>query len=200
MSDAKEERQHLVTPTGRICFIKNLFSPNNKDKYTATLLLDDSQDLKPLKQLMMKAAREKFKEADIKSKKFKWGVKTPDEEAIDGYEFFTEETVILNAATRFEVEVKGPKKGPDKKYEDILEGDIKAGDFCRFLVSAYPWEFEKTKGVGLNLLAVQMIKEGEALYQRRPSDEFFDEVELDIDLDENGEDSDTVEGDDAFDW
>lgn len=175
-----EEKKTVVTPTGRIVFLKNLFVPNDKEKYTCSLLFKDSQDLTELKDLMLVKAREKFHEKDIKSKKFSWGIKTPDEDAIDKYDFFDKETIVLNAATKFEVDVVGSTKGSDGKYIPLIDGDLKAGDFCRFIVSAYAWEYEGKKGVSLNLNGVQLIKEGEALYARRETTSVFDEVSFDV--------------------
>lgn len=204
-----EEKKTLVTPTGRIVFIKNLFEPNSKGKYTATLLFDkNEQDLKTLKELMLETARSKFDEKTIKSKKFKWGMKSPDEEAIEDYDFFDEDTVILNTSTKFEIDVKGPNRGPDGKFETLIDGDIKAGDHCRFLISCYAWENNeegKNFGVSFNIIAVQMVKQGEALYARRPSDDFFGEVEFDVDPDAATESSEDVseeapEGESAFDF
>lgn len=197
---SEEGKKHIVTPTGQICFIKNLFEPNEDGNYSATLLLNTDQDTKPLKNLMMGAARTKFDEDVIKSKKFKWGVKKPDSESINQYDFMTDDTLVLNCSTKFPVEVKGPNKGSDGKYETLLDGDLKAGDFCRLLVSAYPWEYKGKTGVSLNLLAVQMIKEGEALYSRRPSDDFFDEAELDVKPEVSKPSDEEVDGDDAIDW
>jgi hypothetical protein len=198
-----DEKKQVVTPTGRIVFLKNLFEPNNKEKYTATLLFNDSQDLKRLRSMMLEEARTKFDEKIINSSKFKWGMKKPDEEAMENFDFFDEETVILNCSTKFPIEVKGTSKGPDGKYEDLIDGDLKAGDYCRFLVSCYAWENTtegKNRGVSFNVSAVQMIKKGEALYQRKPSDDLFAEADIDIEVDTKGEESDYVDGEDSIEW
>lgn len=181
----------LVSPTGRIVFHKNLYTPTvKKGKYEASLVFDKSQDLSELKNLLMEAARSKFKEEDIKSKKFSLGMKTPDEEACVKYEFLDANKMILNAGTKFEVEVLSNVKGSDGKYDPMLEDDLKAGDYCRFLLSAYPWEFEGKKGASFNLLAVQFVKKGEAFYSRISSDSVFDSVDFDIEVEEVDSSSD----------
>lgn len=197
---SENERSQIVTPTGRIAFCKNLFTPGgDKDRYSAALIFSEEQDLSDLKKLMYRTAREEgIPEKEIKSKKFKWGVKPADEDSIDKYDFMEEGTRILNASSGFEVEVKGTKKGPDGKMEDLIESDIKAGDFCRFLVSAYCWEFSGKKGVSLNLLGVQKVKDGEAFYARVPSDVYFEEEEFDIDVDEAFDDEEFDEEEASF--
>ncbi len=201
-----EERETLVTPSGKILFHKNLFEQNEKGRFKASLLFNKSQDLKKIKDLMLKAAKEKFKKEIYQSKKFSWGMKTPDEDGIRDYDFFSEDVMVLNASTKFEVEVKSAKKGPDGKNETLIESDLKAGDICRFLISVYAWEYEdegKKRGVSLNLMAVQKIKDGEALYARIPSDEFFDEVEIDVSTDEEETtegSTEQIDGDDAMEW
>ena len=199
MSD--QERKTEVTPSGKIVFIKNLFEPNEDGKRTGTLILNKDQNVKGLKNLMLVKAREKFDEKQIKSPKMQWGLKKPSDESIEQYDFMDEDTLVLNAGTKFEIEVKSKDKGPDGKLEDLIDGDLKAGDFCRFLVSAYCWEYKGKYGVSLNLTAVQFIKEGEALYSRVASDNAFDEVEVDIEVEETqAEASGEVDGDDAFEF
>jgi hypothetical protein len=201
------EKVSVVTPSGKIVFIKNLFDKNDKERYVASLILKEDQDLSKIKKMMMDAAKARFDEKIYTSKKFKWGMKRPDEEAIEKYDFFDEQTYVVNASTKFDVEVKGINKGPDGKLEELIDGDLKAGDFCRFLISAYAWENTDqgvTRGVSLNLTAVQMVKVGEALYSRVASDSVFGEVELDIEVDaitsEETSSEAPIEGADAYDW
>ena len=170
----------LVTPTGRVCFTKNIFEQNSKGKFTACLVFNKDQDLSKLKDAMLAAAKAKFEEKIYTSKKFSWGLKESD--ADDEYEFL-QDKMILNASTKFDIEVKGTNKGPDGKYENLLEDDFKAGDHFRAVVSVYAWEFtdEGTKrGVSFNIVALQKIKEGEAFYSRVPSDDIFADVEFDL--------------------
>lgn len=205
---SSEEKKNTVTPTGRIVFHKNLFSPGQdqrgNDKYSASLILDkDAPKIKELQKLMREVALARFEEKVVKSKKFKWGMKTPDEDAIEKYEFFNEDVFILNCSTQFPVEVKGNKRMSNGKFEDLIDGDLKAGDHCRFLVSAYAWENKEqgvSRGVSLNLIAVQFVKEGEALYSRVASDDAFGEVEFDVEPEEstNTSEGEEVADDDAF--
>lgn len=204
---SKEERVKMVTPQGKIVFIKNLFTPNTKGKYTASILFNKSQDLTRLKSEMRKVALKKFDEKIVNSKKFKWGLKSPDEEAIEKYDFFTEDTLILNTTTQFPIPVVGKDKAADGDYEELIEGDIKAGDLCVFVISPYAWENDDqgvSRGVSFNLEIVQKRKDGEALYSRRSATEVMDSFDLsDLDNLDKGESEDapeTVDGDDAYDW
>lgn len=202
MSKTKSEK--VVTCTGRILFIGNLFEKNDKGLYKASLLFDKNQEgVKKLQKIMRDTALEKFDEKIVKSKKFRWGLKGHDEEAIEQYEFFTEDTMILDANSKHDVEVKGSQKGPDGKLETLIEGDIKAGDHCRFIVTPFAWEHDDdgvSRGCKFFLSAVQKIKDGEALYSRVPSDDIFGEAEFDITPEEStdpeGEVNEAEEGDD----
>lgn len=175
-------KQTVVTPTGQIVFTNNVFKPNDDGKFSATLLLNKSQDVSKLKAIMMEAAKQKFSEDQIKSKKMNWsGLKVADEDSQETYDFMDDETLILNASTKFEIEVKSSEKDNKGKYIDLVEGDLVAGDYCRFLVSAYPWEYQKKYGVSFNVIAIQKVKDcEEPLYSRPSSDSTFDEAEFDM--------------------
>lgn len=185
-----KEQVKIVSPTGRIVFHKNLFKATEKGQYKASLLFDKNQKgVKEFYNALREVALAKFDEKTINSKKFKWGLKTPDEDAIEKYEFLTEDTKILDANTTYEIEVKGPNKLSSGKYEDLIEDDIKAGDYCRFVVSPAAYEFTEdgmtSRGAKFYLSAVQKIKDGEALYQRVPSDDIFAEASFDIEPEES---------------
>lgn len=190
MSDDKKKEVKLVTPTGRICFLRNLFeSGGDKNKFSAALILSSQQDKKKLQALMMAAIKEKgFTKADTLAKNSKgeslwsWGMKLVDLEDLD---FCNEGDTIVNFDRNGDFgppEVKGINKGPDGKYENLIDGDIKAGDHCRILVTAFAWSHKKAKGVKFNFNAVQFIKEGEAYYSAPTSDSDWDETEFDVEL------------------
>jgi len=200
---AIKQAPKLVTPTGRIVFLKNLFEPNNKGKYTCSLLLDkDSSDaMKKLESLMVEAAKAEFDDKTLASKKFKWGMKTPDEEAIEKYAFMDANKYVLNTSTKFQIPVVGNRKGSDGKFLPLIEGDLKAGDYCRFFVSAFAWENKiegVNRGVSFNLLGVQLVKEGEPLYERKDSVDVFSSVAFDMEVPKS-EDKD-LDGLDAFEF
>ena len=113
----------------------------------------------------------------------------------------------MDANSTFEIEVKGPNKGPDKKYEDLIEDDIKAGDYCRFIVSPAAFEFTDditVRGSKFYLAAVQKIKDGEALYSRVPSDDIFADVEFDLSPEQSAAEAEVSSSDgevsDGGDW
>lgn len=185
MSD-KKQVERLVTPTGKITFIKNLFvSGGDKDRFSGALVLSSDQDTSKLRALMMNAAKEAgFTKDDVTSSKFSFGMKKVDIKDLD---FCNEGDVIVNFDRNGSFgppEVKGVNKGPDGKYEDLIDGDIKAGDYCRVLVSAFGWEYKGKKGVKLNFEAVQFIKEGEAFYSAPTSDSAWDDTTMDVEIPE----------------
>ena len=180
MSDKKQEVR-IVTPTGRVAFIKNLFvKGGEKERYSGALVFSKDQDITSIKNLMMNAAKEAgFTKEDVNHKDFSWGVKTVDTNELD---FCNEGDRIANFDRNGAFgapEVKSSVKGPDGKYEDLQEGDLKAGDHCRVLLSAFGWTYKKRKGVKLNFEAVQFIKSGEAYYSAPTSDSAWDSTEFD---------------------
>ena len=182
---SKEVKKLVVTPTGRICFNKHLFvAGGEKNRYSCALVFSSEQDLSKIKNLMMETAKAKFDEKEIKSAKFSWGIKKVD---VNELEFLNDGDLIMNVDRNGEFqppEVKGNKKGPDGKYEDLIDGDIKAGDYCRLLVSAFAWEYKGKRGVKLNFDAVQFVKTGEAYYSIPTSDSAWDKEELDVEVEE----------------
>lgn len=174
----------IVTPTGRIVFHKNLWEANAKGKYTAAIVFSEDQETHSqfvaIKNLIEAVAKEK------------WGGKIPkklmrpikfgeDGDYEDGEYDFLIGNYVMNAGTKFEVEVFSNEKDCDGNYETIFdEKEFKAGDYARMVVSAYAWEYEAKKGVSLNLCGVQKMGTGEAFYQRKSSQSFFAEEESDF--------------------
>jgi hypothetical protein len=181
---SKNENTTVVTPTGQLAFEKYLFEAEEKKngpKFSASLILTKDQDVAAIKAEMMRAIKaSKLTKEDIEDEDFSWGVKKPKKKAIKKYDFMTEDTIVLNASTKFDVAVKA-KDG----VSDLVEGDVKAGDFCRFLVSAYTWSFQGKNGVSLNLIGVQKIKTGDAFYSSRDVSNDFAGAAFDVAADED---------------
>lgn len=172
-----EKKEQVVTPTGRITFHKNLFSPDENGKYRAALVFSKQQNLKPLRRLIDLAIKEKW--PDKKPSGLRMPVREEERsEMLEKYPFL-EDKLIMNCATKFEVPVKSTERGPDGELEDVFDGDVKAGDHCRFIVSAYSYDANGNRGVGLNVIGVQWIKEGEAFYERPKVDSVFEGASFD---------------------
>lgn len=173
-----------LTPVGRIAFEKHLFEADENGKFRAALIIDTDKNMSKVKAICKMAAEEK------------WGSKIPkklilpykanhDAETIEKYSFM-EGNIILNAATKFEVPVF------DRNNEELFKGDLKAGDQCRFAVSAWAWEYKGKFGVSLNLNGVQLIREDEAFYSRPSAKSIFASEALE-DEDNNSQESTSEE-------
>lgn len=169
MSDLKNAR--IITPVGRVAFVKNLFKPNDKGRYSVAVVFDTDADtvkaLEPLKGLIGGLVKEK------------WGDKAPSnlftpmkietrEDMLEKYDFMRDK-VTLNASNGFEV------SAIDTNNQELFDGDIKAGDYVRLSISGYTYD-NQNKGVGFNVNAVQFIKKGEAFYSRQNASEMFAEA------------------------
>lgn len=155
MSEIKET---LVTPVGKLVFDKNLFEADEKGKFRAALVFEDSINIKEIESLCAAVAKEKWPNG------LPSGLKRPvkretRQDMIEKYPFM-KNSVLLNASTKFEVQVL------DRHLNEIFKGDVKAGDMCRFSISAWAYDANGNKGIGLNLLGVQKIQDGEPLFNR----------------------------------
>lgn len=183
MSEAK---QTVVTPVGRLVFDKNLFEVDDKGKFRAALLLDkDNADsnktLTQLREICDIAIAEKWPKGAPKGLKMPIKLETRDD-MLEAYPFM-EGNYVLNAGTKFEVQAL------DRNMDEIFRDDLKAGDYCRFSVSAWCYDTDGNKGVSFNLLGVQKVKAGEALFNRVSTREMFGGVELEEEFKANAEES-----------
>jgi len=198
-----EERKTMVSPTGRLAFIKNLFvSGGDKDRFSGALIFDKSQDLKALKAGMLECAKLKFKEEDIKSKKFSWGVKAVDADD-NKVDFLDGNMLVMNMdrnGTFGPPEVYGSNRGPDGKLEKLIDGDLKAGDHARAVISFFAWEYQGKKGVKVNFDGIQFIKADEAFYTAPTSDSYFEETAFDVAVEVSETNENATGGDEASDF
>jgi len=176
------EKTREVTPVGRIAFTKNLFKKNDKGRYTCALIIDKDKDISKLRALVKEAMDEQWP-----GKKPK-GLKTPIKEEIredmlENYPYMAD-AYTLNASTGFDFSII------DLNNEEMFEGDIKAGDQVRISVSAYVYD-NQTKGVGLNINAIQFIREDEAFSARASAKDMFSGADVEkFEAEVSGTDSD----------
>lgn len=153
-----EQKETVVTPVGKLVFDKNLFEADENGKFRAALVFNNDTNIKDIEKICSEVAKEKWPNglpSNLKSP-----VKRETRaDMIEKYPFM-KDGVLLNAATKFEVQVL------DKHLNEIFKGDVKSGDMCRFSVSAWAYDANGNKGVGLNLLGVQKIADGEPLFNR----------------------------------
>lgn len=162
-----KKAERLLTPVGMLAFDKNLFTPDEeKNKYAAAIVLDKESDLKAIDAEIERLAKEKFGddvEMDDIIKPYKEVTKKKQLEKSP----FLKGKYVLNAKNGFELPVV------DRTAEEISRDDIKGGDDVRFSVSFYAWEYNGKEMVCANLLAVQKVSEGEALFSKPTGKDFF---------------------------
>lgn len=177
----KKQKETKITPTGRIVFHKNLFQPDDKENYKVTILFNKEQDLSELKRLQNEAGLEKFTKEEMSDETFKKGLKPANSKQKRKYEFMDDDTIVLNANSKYPIAVKGSNKGPDGKLEDLFDQDIVAGDYVRAIVSAASFDVDTNQGVKFYVSGIQKVKSTEEpLYKPQEVDEVFGAVEFDV--------------------
>jgi hypothetical protein len=194
MTDKKKVNPlKVITPKFRLSF-PELFQPKAMEredgtmgdaKYSIQMLFDKKTDLKSLKNVVAKAAKEKWGDNIPK------GIYTPfkdgNEKDLEGYE----DKIVVNASSKFKPQLV------DQKLEEILaQNDLYAGCFARAAIVAYAWEAKNKqgkilkRGVSFNLESVQKLAEGEPFVKRPDATEDFDIVDDGSDNDDNYENDD----------
>lgn len=194
MAEAKAKQNPLkvVTPKFRLSF-PELFEPkafeDQAAKYSIQMLFDKKQDLSQLKNVVKRAAKEKW--GDNPPKGIVLPFKDGNDKDLDGYQ----DTIVVGAASKFKPQVV------DQKLEAILTADdIYAGCYARAAINAYAWEYKNPqgkvmkRGVSFNLESVQKLAEGERFVKRPDASETFDVV------DDGSDDADNYEDDASDDF
>jgi len=170
MSDNKNQAPVVVTPVGRLVFDKNLFEADEKGRFRAALLIEKDADLKKLKEICGLAATEKW--GNKVPKNLKMPIKMENRDEMLSQYPFMEGVYTLNAATKFEVPVQ------NRAGNELFRSDIGNGDYCRFAVSAWAYDANGNVGVGLNLLGVEKLKDGEQIFSKPSARDIFGNAEV----------------------
>lgn len=165
------ERQKVMTPVFRAAFA-NVFKPQSfnggEPKYGVTMVFPKDADLKAMRQLAQKAAKDKWGD------KIPKGLRNPfrdgaEKEHLDGFDG----TVVFAAATS-----KYQPGVVDKDVQPIIdESEVYSGCFMRATVTAYDYDISGNKGVAFGLQNLQKIKDGPAFGGRTDATEDFDAVD-----------------------
>lgn len=195
MADKSKQKNPLkvITPKFRLSF-PELFQARAMEredgtegvaKYSIQMLFDKKADLAALKNVVKKAAKEKW--GDNPPKGLVFPFKDGNEKDLEGYE----NTIVVGASSKFKPSIV------DQNVEPILAADdIYAGCYARAAIVAYAWEAKNKKGqilkrgVSFNLESVQKLAEGEPFVRRPDPSDDFDSVE------DGSDDSDNYEEDD----
>lgn len=195
---AKEKKVNplkVVTPKFRLSF-PELFTAkafgDQDESYSIKMLFPKKTDLKPLREKLAMAAREKWGDQTPKNLNTPWvDGNTKD---LDGYE----DMIVLSASSKFKPQVVGLDRN-----EILAPEDIYAGCYARAAIIAYAWEYTdpKTKkvmkrGVSFRLESVQKLEDGEPFVSRADAAETFDDGAYGdgVSDDSNYEDDDDIFG------
>jgi len=165
-----EQKQTIVTPEGKLCFDRNLFESDEKGKFGASMVITNTEDLTAIKQMMMVEANKKWPNGLPNG--LHWGVKPEDASKLAKYPYLAG-CNLISAKSGFAVAV-GSTERPE-----IFRDDIKGGDTVRFSISAYAYDANGNKGVGLNLngiLLVSPCSPEEAFFQKADVNSMFGDV------------------------
>lgn len=162
----ENKKANVITPEGRLCFDRHLFEQDDKGKFRCAMVIEKSEDIKALKRLCTETAKEKWPKGLPKGLKMPIKMEHNDTETYQ----FLEGRVLVQGTTGFNIDVINTKNIP------LTRDDIKGGDYVRMSVSAFPFDKDGNKGVGLNIQAVLFLKEGEAFFTPRSAASLFGDM------------------------
>lgn len=169
-----EQRQVVITAEGKLCFDRQLFESElndaGKPKWGASMLIDNSEDLTAIKQIMMIEANKMWPTGLPND--LKWGVKAEDPSKLAKYPYMAG-CNLVSGGSGFAIPV-GNVAG-----QEVTRDGIKGGDTVRFSVSAYAYNAKGNKGVGLNLNGVLLVSQcpaEEAFFQKANVNSMFGSV------------------------
>lgn len=165
MTDDNDESR-VVTPEFRCSFL-NVAKPLTKlkgkllenPKYQVTMVFDKAEDLNPLKQLLVNAAKEKWGSISAAMIKKHVGAVFRDGSEKEHLAGFSDNIIFCNAKSQ-------NKPGIVDKSSAIMmnpEADFKSGDYAKAQVTAYAYDVNGNKGVAFGLQHIQQTRIGEAL-------------------------------------
>ena len=161
----------MITPEFRVSF-PAIFKPseyNGKEKFGLTMLFSKGTDISKLKKLCVDTAKEKWGEKLPKPLKFPF--RDGNEKDLDKFPSF-EDTTFCQAQTLYQPGLV------DEKLQPIIdESEFYPGCYARASISAFAWEFQGKKGVSINLLNVQKMRDGEKLGSRIVAEDEFEALE-----------------------
>lgn len=187
----EKKNGNMVTPLFRAAFVALLKpkgmsnNPEGEKKYSVTMIFPKGTDHKPLKDYIMRIAKEKWGEkgADIIKRQeasdkriFKDGSLMAEK-----YAGFEEGVPYLSASNKEKPNLVGTQAGPSGTLVELTEeSDFVSGYYAIASVRPYCWDNKFGKGVSLSLQNVQKIKEGERLGGgRSKANEDFEPIEDD---------------------
>lgn len=165
-----EQKEVVITLEGKLCFDRHLFEKDDKEKFGASMVIPNNFDTEALKRIMMVEANKRWPNGLPNG--MHWGVKPEDASKLAQYPYLAG-CNLISAKSGFDVPV-GNTAG-----QEVGRDGIKGGDTVRFSVTAYAYDANGNKGVGLNLGGILLVKEcakEEAFFQKADVNSMFGSV------------------------
>ena len=194
----------ILTPKFRARWTQ-LAEPDEKGKYSITMLFPKDADLKPLKALIIAAIKDKWGDK-FKPSQLSLPLKDGNEKINADGEVYAEyvDTTWATASTKYAVTVLDATKGKKPIPTAELKSAVYDGCYCIAQVSAYGWEYKDDKtgkvikrGVSLRLENLLKYADGEQIGgggKRQKAEDAFADVVADSD-DPNNYEHGSMNGD-----
>lgn len=169
MAEARKQYPKILTPIGTARFA-HLMEPDTEgkyadNKYKVDLIVDaDDPAVEAIQAAMQQAAKDEWGKAPAS---LQLPIKDGDEEAAERERPELVGKVIIRGKSKYPPGIVGPDK---RELADGIE--IRSGDQIRFSATCFPYKAGVTKGVSLQLRAVQLVEKRAAV--GNPADEFDD--------------------------
>ena len=181
----------ILTPKFRARWTQ-LAEPDEKGKYSITMLFPKDADLKPLKALIIAAIKDKWGDK-FKPSQLSLPLKDGNEKINADGEVYAEyvDTTWATASTKYAVTVLDATKGKKPIPTAELKSAVYDGCYCIAQVSAYGWEYKDDKtgkvikrGVSLRLENLLKYADGEQIGgggKRQKAEDAFADIAADSD-------------------
>lgn len=191
----------ILTPKFRARWTQ-LAEPDEKGKFSITMLFPKDADLKPLKALIIAAIKDKWGDR-FKPSQLSLPLKDGNEKINADGEVYAEyvDTTWATASTKYAVTVLDATKGKKPIPTAELKSAVYDGCYCIAQVSAYGWEYKDDKtgkvikrGVSLRLENLLKYADGEQIGgvgKRQKAEDAFADVAADSDDPANYENGST---------
>lgn len=181
----------ILTPKFRARWTQ-LAEPDEKGKFSITMLFPKDADLKPLKALIIAAIKDKWGDR-FKPSQLSLPLKDGNEKINADGEVYAEyvDTTWATASTKYAVTVLDATKGKKPIPTAELKSAVYDGCYCIAQVSAYGWEYKDDKtgkvikrGVSLRLENLLKYADGEQIGgggKRQKAEDAFADIAADAD-------------------
>lgn len=170
------EARRFITPEFRVSyphvFVAQSPKPNDKKKFSITMLIPKDSDIKPYQNAMKQAKLNTYGPKENWPEDLETPVKDGDSKKFADKEGFAGHWVVKASSNE---DQRPGIVGPDAK-PIINQADFYPGCYARAQVYAYCYEYMGKQGVSFILDHVQKTKDGKSLSSKKSADQVFSPV------------------------